>query len=60
MLYAELAGLSPEQAAGASRMLSNSRTIISEKRTRARLADAGFRHVTPLFRGLWYAAWLAL
>ncbi len=60
MLHAELAGLSPQQAAGASRMLSSSRTIISERRTRARLVEAGFRQVTPLFRGLWYAAWMAL
>jgi hypothetical protein len=34
-------------------------SVISERRTRELLTDAGFEAVTPFFRGFWYAGWWA-
>jgi hypothetical protein len=34
-------------------------TIVSEARTLALFHETGFRLVTPIFRGLWYAGWWA-
>ena len=56
--HAELVGLNADKVARGPEMISKL-PIISEARTRQLLAEAGFGSITPLFRGLWYALWLA-
>lgn len=56
--HALLAGLTAEEAALGTTTIRDM-PIVSEDRTRALLGEAGFLTVTPLFRGLWYATWMA-
>ncbi len=57
--HAELAGLSEEQAALGPDIIAE-QPIIGETRSLALLREAGFADALPCFRGLWYAAWLAV
>jgi len=56
--HAELAGLSPEQAALGPRVIRDL-PIVSEARTAALLEAAGFASPTLVFQALWYRLWWA-
>ena len=56
LAHAELNGLARDKAAVGPKTIA-ALPVVSEARTRALLATAGFTQVTPFFRGLWYAGW---
>lgn len=54
--HAEANGLESKQAVEVARRVGTM-PIISVSLLEARFTEAGFRMITPFFRGLWYAGW---